>query len=155
MNSQIFAGIDPGGSTGLAIAKVTFDFQTVGIYLQQVVCNTFKSPAAVCETIRVAKVEYVFMEKRAKHPHSKEGLEPYQQILFGLETMGFHRTPTPRVETQGITLITPGLWKPFMEKITPPDRRTWQIDTQHEKDAVNLLHYGLQVNYLTLKVYYE
>ena len=153
MNTIILAGIDPGGTTGLAIAKALVTDKQVS--LREVNLGSWKEPSQVLELIFLEHVQSIIMEKRAQHPHSHAGLSPYEQIKFGLEELGYKPNPKGfQLNPMGIVLITPGIWKPVMEQLNV-DYGSWIPTTPHEWDALKILHYGLRINSLRKMVMYE
>ena len=153
MNSLIFAGIDPGGTTGLAIARVLITEKE--LCLKQLELLSLKKPDAVFALIDKYLPSSIIMERRANNSSSTEGVQPYEVILATLQKMRYNVVKKGfKLVPDGITLINPGVWKPFMEA-QDVDRGHWLPSSPHERDALNLLHYGLKINSPRKKVEYE
>lgn len=148
------ASVDYGFHTGLAIAvahpeppcSIRLEYYFAGTYLDEV--------PSVLEMIQSSRSTFVVLEKPPFNP-TQEAQAYYAKVHDGLIRMGFHEG---RLQTDGTLTfqeIGPGIWKPFM-KAQHPDFGHWDLSTQHEKDAANMLAYAMyQVDKRIKEVRYE
>jgi hypothetical protein len=155
MSTFILAGIDPGGATGLAVAKVHLMDKV--IYPNKLALTSVGTPSEALAYVTGYNALFVVVEQRASSPSSSEGLKPYETILDGLHDIGFEVGKPPRrfnFVPGCVLLINPGIWKPFMKKHPQIGYSHWKPQSQHEKDALDLLHYSLMINYPKRTVHY-
>jgi hypothetical protein len=146
------AAIDPGVTTGLAIAHLVITDAEVVIKRQALLSTT--NPLSVVSLVCSQGCDSVILEKRPANA-SQEGTENYEKIFNQLilsdkyyRAVGFWLIP------EGICQILPGLWKPYMKTLKGLDLGSWEPTTQHEQDALALLYYVTKLNHMSKDVQY-
>ena len=149
---MILTAIDPGTTTGMFIADVHVMKSTCAIVPLTLVSEPDTN--RVYQLLGQFQPWAVVMEDTAIAP-SREGLAPWEIIWNGLIQLGFHRIKGIkfRLVPRGISLISPGVWKPVM-KTQSINWGDIHPNSQHEKDAVMLMHYWLRVNYSQKEIEY-
>lgn len=145
------ASIDPGSTTGIAVAEVIVEEKE--IIMNHKVLDSFKDIRDIFMLLDRHRPDTVFMERRAENG-SRQGIQAYERISNGLLVLGYEQAPGGKRKEigkglKGLILISPGAWKPYMQTLTSSfdfSLGSWAPDTQHEKDALALLHYGLLFN---------
>jgi hypothetical protein len=159
MNTVYAAGIDPGGTTGLALVRVEIGPKVIVVHPK--LLQSLTEPRDVVFTLRYEGdlPPLVFMEQRAHRSSSLAGIRPFEAIRAGLTTVGYEcvtkQSDTVR-SSRILHLITPGNWKPFIHaQGYRLDKKIWVFETDHEQDALGLLTYGLVIRYPQRSVQYE
>ena len=131
------ASIDPGFNTGLAIAIMCNE---ENIILKKYFLGTFTDePNAVIKLVLASRSQVCVMEAKPHNtPDSKT--VPNTKIQVGLGDL----SPWE---------IGPGTWKPFMRSRLM-ELEPWAPETQHERDAMAILFYFVQINFSGRKVQY-
>jgi hypothetical protein len=145
------ASIDPGSTTGIAIANVLIEEKEM--VFRHRALDSLQDVRDVYRLIEMHRPDTVFMERRAENG-SRSGIQSYERITNGLIVLGYTQAPGGRRKEigaglKGLILISPGIWKPYMQVVTTASdfsAGSWVPHTQHEEDALALLHYGMLFN---------
>jgi hypothetical protein len=152
MDTVKIASIDPGQDTGLAIATMCVEGNTV--ILRHEVLVTLEDPYAVEVAMQEYLPPHIVLEMRAFNG-DRVGTEPFDIVLTGLFKLGYVHRQHFQFGTDVVSCITPGVWKPIMKSKRLPDiRGSWEILTRHERDALNLLHYAVVMNHMQREISY-
>lgn len=146
------ASIDPGIDTGWAICSLEIKEKKVIIHLKS--AGTTRMPAAVLDRIDALKCGSVILEARPRMD-STEGREQYSKLYAGLLGRGFAQGGSSRLNLSAdvplLHMLNPGLWKPFMKSRRS---RMPETTTRHEKDAVMMLYYMVQITFPNRRINY-
>lgn len=141
------AAIDYGESIGLAIAEIRASLKD--IFLDEYCCGTFINGAGpVLEFVASSRAHKVILERLAPNPTSiaKQSVEIYHLLHDGLLTMEF-KGATFADTGKSLTLVSPSQWKPIVAAMPAAQEfGTWHAETQHEKDAMSMLWYVVQIH---------
>lgn len=146
------AAIDPGVTTGYAIAKLHEQLKTIS--LERIEFDETTQWDKVLHCILRHGCYGIVMEKRPQNA-SREGTENYEALLNGLLSTGYKRSHTFIFSSSGIVLVTPGHWKPVMKAQKIMDFGSWEALSDHMRDALAMLHYVVKLNFMSKEVQYE
>ena len=145
--------LDPGEQTGLVVDKISHrpESATIAIVEQ----HTLVSVAEILEIVDAHRCAVGVMETRPRNGTTL-GLNVYNKLFHQFLSSKFLASTVPKMNKPSISkpqliLIGPGLWKPFMASRS---RNIPVMKSQHEKDAVMLLHYLIQINHPGKEVRY-
>jgi len=144
------ASIDAGVNTGLVIATVKQQVEYV--VLRPELVETIASPgmATVLDALDKFRCRIAVLERMPDYGN-KKGMKLYEgtQNYFQEAPPKTHYTDT---RSKVLYQVAPGHWKPFMAHrlgLLP------ECNSQHEKDALAMLFYFIQVNNQGKRVIYE
>jgi|WetSurMetagenome_2_1015567.scaffolds.fasta_scaffold406841_2 hypothetical protein len=148
------AGVDPGGTTGIVMVQVSVRDESLSV--KELALQSLREARDVILLAHRHKPKIAFVEKRATYSSSLAGIRPYEAILAGLSTLGYLPVRDFDITNRRnqVMLYSPAIWKPFM-KMRDVDFRNMHPTTDHEKDAMELLHYGLMVHFPGKEIHYE
>jgi len=146
------AAIDPGVTTGYAIAWVHEQPKTVS--LECVVLRDTPNPLEVIRSITRSRCMSVVLERRPANA-SREGTEHYELLLNQLIMNGYRDPHHFRFSDNSLALVSPGLWKPVIKAQQIMDYGSWDIQSDHMRDALGLLHYVIKLNFMNKEIEYE
>ena len=142
------ASIDYGLNTGLVLGEIQVKKKKV--VLSGIVSMTiYDDILQVVELIETYKCISIVLEQC---PTLSTGAarEPFDKICMKLKEKGWLRGNSIR-EKHRVKHIGPGLWKPFMKK-QQTDLSILELHTVHEKDAMKMLWYAVQIAWKDKKV---
>jgi len=146
------AGVDPGQTTGLAIADVHVAEDRVDLLLFEL--GSYSTPHSASRKIIKSDCSSVVVENMPVNA-SLAGRVPFDNIVSVLSMDLFQVQKHFMFQTGSLCFITPGLWKPVMKAQHVTDHGSWEPVNQHEKDALGLLHYAVQLNFMSKDVVYQ
>ena len=144
--------LDPGQTTGLAIADVHVTPEKV--ILVQVKLGSYPNAHGAAREIIRRDCSSVVIERMPENA-SLLGREPYEAAVSMLAIELFEIQKSFVFQTGALILISPGLWKPVMKAQHITEHGSWEPRTQHEKDALALLHYVVKLNHMSREVVYK
>lgn len=150
---DLFVGIDPGGTNGVAVASPRYHNHD-RLDLWKHTLQGYTLPREVCYLIRDLKPKVIWMERRASHSFSSAGLQPFEEFFATLPLLGYSlcQVSIPTYPTHPIfVLLSPGLWKPFV-KAQKLEYGLWGPNSDHEQDAMGILYYGMTLAFPDWKV---
>jgi hypothetical protein len=152
MRPMRIASIDYGQNTGIAIAD-RVDLNG-GVVLNKYMIATYKDNIdSVLYWVKTSRCRSVILEQRPTNPN-EIGLVTYEKIFNGLLALDFERAESI-YKLYTLKLITPGNWKPVMKAQKQSNFGTWDPETDHEKDALQMLYYAIRImEPLNVKVIY-
>lgn len=147
------ASIDYGADVGLAIAEV--QLLTEHIVLKPYLLDTIRnSPDSVVTFVVSSRAGHVILEQRPANA-DQIGLQSYEYLFNALIKAGF-KLGSALLEHRTLHLIGPGTWKPFVHarQQNTATLGSWEIATQHERDALSMIYYLVQTHSPKLEVIY-
>lgn len=142
MKPMRIASIDYGLHTGIAIADRIE--KNGNIVLEKYMIATFEDNIkSVLYWVETSRCRSVVLEQRPTAA-TGVGLTSYEAIFSGLLALGMERGAS-LYRRNTLLLITPGNWKPVMKAHMQTNFGGWEPETDHEKDALQMLYYAIRV----------
>lgn len=145
------ASLDPGQTTGLAIADVHVTLDKVTLLKFEL--GSYSTPHSAARKVLRSDCSSVVIENMPVNA-SLAGRVPFDNIISMLTMKIYVPQKSFMFQPGSLLLITPGLWKPVMKAQHIIELGSWEPKTQHEKDALNLLHYAVKLNHMSKEIYY-
>ena len=134
------SSLDPGFNTGVAIAIMKESISTQTVTLEKyLLCTVIDEPATVANLVIASRSWFCLMEAKPRNAEDSAWV-PNNKLKVLLGDHPIHE-------------IGPGIWKPFMRSRLAA-LELWAPETQHERDAIAMLHYYVQTQFPFRKVLY-
>lgn len=144
--------LDPGQTTGLAIADVHVTPDKVTLVKFKL--GSYPNAHGAARQIIRSDCHSVVIERMPENA-SMLGREPYEAAVSMLTMELFQISKYFIFSPGALILVTPGLWKPVMKAQHITEHGSWEPHTQHEKDALALLHYVVKLNHMSKEIVYK
>jgi len=144
------ASIDAGVSTGLVIAKVKHQVEYV-VLNPKLITTTQETPNGIMSILDNSRIRLVVLERMPDFG-DKHGKKFYEAVQNYYQDPPKDKRHYSNAVGKVLYQVAPGHWKPFMAHrlgLLP------ECNSQHEKDALAMLFYFVQVNNQGKRVIYE